>query len=230
MPYCRECFYDLRELPAGKCPECGSAFDPAIPDSVLAQLTRRRTLISLFSGLILLVLVMLAMMLLGGRLGVYLDIPSVVLVLGILFGGLLLSHGLIAPFVAVGHVFAPRGARTPDRLLASVAVLRRAGRLSWAAGVIGFLIGGVTMLWDLSDPSSIGAGLGVAMVAPLYGAVLAELLFFPLADALITRSHLPVTAIKGNATIVPSGWFSRLAGALVVFGCVGLMYVLLYLW
>lgn len=230
MPYCRDCLYDLRELPAGNCPECGSAFDPAIPASVLAQLSRRRTLISLFSGLIVLVVVMLAMMLLGGRLLIYLDIPSLVFVLGVLIGGLLLSHGFVAPFVAIGHVITPRRAGDPDRLLASVAVLRRAGRLSWAGGVIGFLAGAVAMLSDLSDPASIGAGLAVAMIAPLYGAVLAELLFFPLADALITRSDLPVGAVKDKPGVVPSGWFSRLAGAFVVFGCIGLMYVLVNLW
>lgn len=29
--YCRSCHYDLRSLPAGRCPECATAFDPADP-------------------------------------------------------------------------------------------------------------------------------------------------------------------------------------------------------
>ena len=29
--YCRGCYYDLRSLPRGKCPECGKWFDPEDP-------------------------------------------------------------------------------------------------------------------------------------------------------------------------------------------------------
>lgn len=35
--HCRDCEYDLSGLPAGACPECGRAFDPADPSSFLTR-------------------------------------------------------------------------------------------------------------------------------------------------------------------------------------------------
>ncbi|MBD3822084.1 MAG: MotA/TolQ/ExbB proton channel family protein, partial [Thiotrichales bacterium] len=51
-----------------------------------------------------------------------------------------------------------------------------------AFGMIGTLVGLVQMLANLSDPSSIGPAMAVAMLTTLYGAMIANLFALPLAD------------------------------------------------
>jgi chemotaxis protein MotA len=57
-----------------------------------------------------------------------------------------------------------------------------------AFGMIGTLIGLVAMLQNLSDPSGLGAGMAVALITTFYGALLANVLFIPLAGKLGIRS------------------------------------------
>ncbi|MFH7320350.1 motility protein A [Desulfurivibrio sp. D14AmB] len=58
-----------------------------------------------------------------------------------------------------------------------------------AFGMIGTLVGLVQMLSNMSDPAAIGPGMAVALLTTLYGAVLANFLFIPLADKLVLRSQ-----------------------------------------
>ncbi len=57
-----------------------------------------------------------------------------------------------------------------------------------AFGMIGTLIGLVTMLQNLSDPSQIGGGMATALITTFYGAIMANLIFTPLAGKLEARS------------------------------------------
>lgn len=57
-----------------------------------------------------------------------------------------------------------------------------------ALGMIGTLIGLVQMLQNLEDPSKIGPAMAVALITTFYGALLANLLFLPIAGKLKTRS------------------------------------------
>lgn len=58
------------------------------------------------------------------------------------------------------------------------------GAAAPAFGMIGTLVGLVQMLQNLSDPSQIGSGMAVALITTFYGAVLANLIFIPLAGKL----------------------------------------------
>ena len=58
-----------------------------------------------------------------------------------------------------------------------------------AFGMIGTLIGLVKMLQAMDDPSKIGAGMAVALLTTMYGALLANLVAMPLADKLGQRSR-----------------------------------------
>ncbi len=58
-----------------------------------------------------------------------------------------------------------------------------------AFGMIGTLIGLVQMLRNLQDPSSIGASMAVALITTFYGAVMANLIFLPLAAKLKYRAQ-----------------------------------------
>jgi chemotaxis protein MotA len=61
-----------------------------------------------------------------------------------------------------------------------------------ALGLIGTLIGLVQMLQSMDDPSSIGPAMAVALLTTFYGAVLANLIFTPIAGKLKTRSSSEV--------------------------------------
>lgn len=62
------------------------------------------------------------------------------------------------------------------------------GKYAPAFGMIGTLIGLVAMLANMSDPSAIGAGMAAALLTTLYGAIIANCIFCPLADKLALRS------------------------------------------
>lgn len=58
-----------------------------------------------------------------------------------------------------------------------------------AYGMIGTLIGLVAMLGNMSDPAAIGPGMAVALLTTLYGAVIANAWFLPIADKLAYYSR-----------------------------------------
>jgi chemotaxis protein MotA len=61
------------------------------------------------------------------------------------------------------------------------------------------------MLANMSDPSTIGGGMAVALLTTMYGAILANVVFLPIADKLASRSSEEVLTktiiIKGVMSI-----------------------------
>jgi len=66
---------------------------------------------------------------------------------------------------------------------------RMAARSTVSVGLIAYFLSLTAMLSNLDDPSSIGSGVAVAMLPLLYGLVLSEFLFNPLAASLENRSE-----------------------------------------
>jgi chemotaxis protein MotA len=62
------------------------------------------------------------------------------------------------------------------------------GALGPAWGMIGTLVGLVLMLANLDDPDALGPGMAVALITTFYGAILANLVFIPMASKLERRS------------------------------------------
>jgi chemotaxis protein MotA len=77
---------------------------------------------------------------------------------------------------------------TQQRHLKSASVLRKASEFSPAMGLIGTLIGLVQMLGRLDDPSTIGPSMALALLTTFYGAVMANMVFTPLASKLERNS------------------------------------------
>lgn len=77
---------------------------------------------------------------------------------------------------------------TMQRHAKSANVLRKAAEYAPAMGLIGTLIGLVQMLGSLDDPSTIGPSMAVALLTTFYGAVLANMVFSPLASKLERNS------------------------------------------
>lgn len=79
--------------------------------------------------------------------------------------------------------------QTIQRHTVGQGVFKGMGESAPAFGMIGTLIGLVQMLSNMSDPKQIGPAMAVALLTTLYGALLANLVFLPLADKLALRSQ-----------------------------------------
>lgn len=71
-----------------------------------------------------------------------------------------------------------------DRHKRAQALLKFCAATAPSMGMIGTLIGLVSMLQALDDPSSIGPSMAVALLTTMYGAILAFVIFGPLAEKL----------------------------------------------
>ncbi|MCG8588501.1 MAG: MotA/TolQ/ExbB proton channel family protein [Proteobacteria bacterium] len=85
-------------------------------------------------------------------------------------------------------------------------IFRFMGGTAPSMGLIGTIIGLVQMLRNLEDPDSIGPAMAVALLTTLYGAILAFLVFNPIADKLENRTveevHRKRLAIVGVESIL----------------------------
>ena len=85
---------------------------------------------------------------------------------------------------------------TSERHARSAGVLRRAGEVAPAMGLIGTLVGLVQMLGNLQNPAAIGPAMAVALLTTFYGAVLANMVFHPLATKLERNSEVEAMVNK----------------------------------
>jgi len=83
-------------------------------------------------------------------------------------------------------------------------VMTTMGVFAPAMGMVGTLIGLVQMLQTLDDPSAIGGGMAVALLTTFYGALIANLIFLPLATKLKERS----TEEKNLRNLIKDGLFA----------------------
>ncbi|HEB68233.1 MAG TPA: motility protein A [Desulfobulbus sp.] len=95
-----------------------------------------------------------------------------------------------------------------ERHSLGVSIFESLGAISPAMGMVGTLIGLVQMLQNMSDPSSIGPAMAVALLTTFYGAVLANIIFLPIAGKLKTRSKTELL----QKTIIVEGMGSILSG------------------
>ena len=80
-------------------------------------------------------------------------------------------------------------------------IYRAVGDCAPAFGMIGTLIGMVQMFSNMSDPSKLGPFMAVALLATLYGALVANLVCLPIADKL----HLKLLDEETNRTLIIDG-------------------------
>ncbi|HWM48953.1 MAG TPA: MotA/TolQ/ExbB proton channel family protein [Xanthobacteraceae bacterium] len=80
-------------------------------------------------------------------------------------------------------------------------IYRAVGDCAPAFGMIGTLIGMVQMFANMTDPSKLGPFMAVALLATLYGAVVANLFCLPIADKL----HVKLVEEEINRTLIIDG-------------------------
>lgn len=78
-----------------------------------------------------------------------------------------------------------------ERKITPVTVLRNMASTAPAFGMVGTLVGMVIMLQNIeADMSMIGMGLAVALLATLYGIIMARLICLPAADKLMQKEEI----------------------------------------
>jgi chemotaxis protein MotA len=80
-------------------------------------------------------------------------------------------------------------------------IYRAVGDCAPAFGMIGTLIGMVQMFANMTDPSKLGPYMATALLATLYGAVVANIVCLPIADKL----HLKLVDEEINRTLIIDG-------------------------
>ena len=75
-----------------------------------------------------------------------------------------------------------------ERNSSSEKVWRSMGEASPAFGMIGTVVGLVAMMANMDDPKAIGPAMALALLTTLWGSVLANVIFLPVADKLKYRS------------------------------------------
>ncbi len=78
--------------------------------------------------------------------------------------------------------------KVSDRHNKGADMLTALGTFAPSMGMIGTLVGLVLMLQNMSDPSSIGPSMSIALLTTFYGALMANIIFLPMAGKLKARS------------------------------------------
>lgn len=131
----------------------------------------------------------------GDNLSLFLDIPSLLIVVGGTLAALLVSFPLQevvqAPQCVRYAFFPPRPDgenRDLEKLLEQgVFFLSRSKTYAQATGWVGVLLGAVIILAHLDDPKKIGPGVAICLLTALYGTVLGYLVCLPLQTKLMRR-------------------------------------------
>lgn len=87
------------------------------------------------------------------------------------------------------------------RLEEAQKVYRAIGDCAPAFGMVGTIVGMVQMFANMEDPSKLGPFMATALLATLYGAVLANLICMPIAD----KVHLKAEDLDVNSTLIIDG-------------------------
>ena len=160
-------------------------------------------------------LLVAAGMMLGGPLTSFVDIPSVLMVVGITVGSTFWSSPMSDIRLAAAKSLGS-GPLTEEDAHRAHAVLQHAANVAVAGGTIGTVIGLVQMLQNLDDPSAIGPAMAVALLTLLYGLLLGEVFLRSAAADLLARSD--GTPPKPHARRGASSTYAALFALLLVMG------------
>lgn len=91
-----------------------------------------------------------------------------------------------------------------DHGLQDSATLEAAGAFAPTFGILGAVLGLISVLRVLDNPDALGVGIATAFVATIYGIGLANLLFFPLAARLRARHDAQIKRREEIITVILS--------------------------
>ena len=119
---------------------------------------------------------------------VFVNIPSLIIVLGLTFFALVASGNKIGLLLSL----LTRKDVLPNELHDASYTVFMAGRYSMSAGAVGVFIGLVLMLTNMDDPAALGPSMAICLLTALYGTILKYFIYAPILhriEARITESH-----------------------------------------
>ena len=169
-----------------------------------------RMLISLF----VLFIFLAAAMSMGSNILAFVDLNSIVIVAGVAFAGTFWAFSFSEIFRVFLETFTAEGLEA-ERGEMGHAVFTRMKESFVAGGLTGTLLGLVSMLQNLEDPTAIGPAMAVALLTMLYGVVFGEVICGAAAGDCLTRAGLTTSGRgrRGSATLnftIPGLLFSLL--------------------
>ncbi|MBU5314762.1 MotA/TolQ/ExbB proton channel family protein [Clostridium bornimense] len=81
-----------------------------------------------------------------------------------------------------------------DRHIIGSSMFNKLATFAPGFGMIGTLIGLINMLVKLDDPSTISSGMATALITTLYGSLIANVLFLPIANKLNHKTEIEIEA------------------------------------
>lgn len=98
---------------------------------------------------------------------------------------------------AIEKIFENEISEYEERSKAGIAILEAAGGFSPTMGIIGTVMGLISVLGNLAEPEKLGESIAVAFIATLYGILFANIIFLPSANKLkgILKGQLAVKSL-----------------------------------
>jgi hypothetical protein len=192
--FCIRCRCQLVESADQRCPKCGQAYDPAAPLTYAVsgwKLHHAHTLV----GASLLFLILAWGITGGGDYTMFIDTRSLFWVVGVVVAGLWMCFGPARSIKAITNALLGYRYDNSGGFSLCIAVLARGYQLAWAGGFAGTLLGLVNMLSNMDDPAAIGPGMAAGLMPGIYALILAEFVFSPLQQVIISRANVPMDAV-----------------------------------
>jgi flagellar motor component MotA len=164
----------------------------------------------------------------SGDITMFIDVNSMILVLGITVGGLWMCYGPTAVVSTFRHTLLTNKTPAQAHLKQAIAILSSAYQLVWAAGLSGTLVGLVIMLSNMDDPAAIGPGMAVALLTVMYGLILGEFIISPVRQVMI--SQVSTTANTDPALATASRSMLPFGIVIVLVVIVIFLVMILALW
>lgn len=118
-----------------------------------------------------------SLIILNGSIFIFLDVPSLIITLGVSSALTIISFSIQDIKLALRHTFGL--VATKDELRKSAYIWEAVARNLLLAGTMGLIIGIIQLLQNLSDPSVIGPATAVALLTLFYGFFFSAVLPFP---------------------------------------------------
>jgi len=106
----------------------------------------------------------------GTDFSTFIHFPSMVFVVGVIVGSLLFKHGTEGLALFIGTTEYERRKE----------IVKTGVKATFTAGALGFFIGLVQLLSNLSDPTKVGPALAVSLLTVIYSLVIYLIIFLPL--------------------------------------------------